>query len=423
MSSDPDIIIQQLSDILRMDERPDRIDSLRHEYLMYRFCTDYVFNLSRTDGLSKIRGFLRKIIELIRAFARSRGVTDDRTMQILCTMYLTSNTLSTGSVLNKWAVIEQIIYVNGNIRELFYLLDEFLHQGCEVMNWFLYQTDCVDNLTIQGLNHSYIEEKIRQNANNMGIQTDALSVGQIQSEILSHLSKSGLAPQTLCQLWNNKNNSNPINRIQSVVEHSRLVPFINHSDVFCIRTLDDRLFAMPKICDDLIRSKKTASDFPTFTSQTIKYPILSDREVDWCKSKNSNYEYDGIIPWRSGCCSYQPLPLTESVIGRVSELYVCANRVTSLSGHTIINLDLFKILDEAFDQSVRSYVIMIMATMIPYGHHSAHEILSPASYFGVDYDLTADTENQIRSLDPLFDPKTLATYQREFDQRFSTKSS
>lgn len=395
MSSDTKIITQHLIDFMRITDVESKSKSIEYEYQMYVYCTKYLDTMKGQQALSRLRLFLSKIIALIRSFALSKGLNDERTHQILCEMYLVSDGLSTGAVMAKWENIEAIVS-EGNVREVFYLIDEFLHQGCEVMNWFLYETNCLENKL--DLNGEYIKSKIEKNASNIGIDVSKFSFKDLQSEVLNHLRKSNINRRSLCQLWNNKVNSNRTNRLQSMVEYARHVPFINHSEAFCLRTLDDKLFMRPNICDDLIRSRRIGTDFPVFTRDLLTSPVLSAREEEWCRNKNTNFDFDQIIPWRSGCCLYQPLG-SDSIIGRISELYVGANRVTSQSGHTIINLDLFSLLDKDFDEWKKSYVVLIMASMIPYGHHSAHEILSSASYYGIEYDLTLDIDEQIKLLD------------------------
>lgn len=418
MSNNPSVILQQLIDILRISNVSDHTNSLKHEYIFYRFCTDYV--QKSQDRLQKLmQPILRKIISLIRLYARFKGIVDPLTTNLLCQMYLTTtNSYSTGSIVDSWTDIEAAIDTNGNIREIFYLIDEFLHQGCAVMNHLLYEADWSDPIFEQ-INQTYLEQKIRLNGTNIGLDSDG-PIDSVRQSIKTKLSTSNLPSNSICQLWNNKNTAHPVNRLQSVVEYNRLVPFLSHSDVFCIRSLDDRLFKVPKICDDKIRSQGISS-FPIFSMSTVTYPALSDRELKWCLTKNPNCMYDQIIPWKSGCCYYQPS--AHSVMNKVSELFSCANRVTSLSGHTIIELDLFKLLDKDFDTHKESYVIYIMASMIPYGHHSAHEILSPASYFGITYDLTADTFSQIKNICPDISDQILLSYEAEFDRLLDIQSS
>lgn len=408
MSFEPRIILAHLKDYVA-EPTPEGIN---HEYIFYRFCTDVIEN-NKDLIENRLRNILSKIIILIKKYLFEKKLeTNELVHEVFITMILTGSGPNTGSILDNWDNVQAVI-TDGNLRELFYVLDEFIHNGCNIMSWFLYERYQDNFKDIPNLNHTFIDNKIKQIAQVIGINPDQK---HIQKEIYNLLNKSKSSNFIKCQLWNNKSNSVPTIRMQSIAEYLRYSQFLNYIDIFCMRSTDDKMFVEKKMCSDYYLAYP--DKFPTFNNKIITSPPLSKREEEWCRKYNPNYDFDGIIPWKSGCCIYQPV--MDSVIGKVSKVYKNANRVTSYSGHTILDLDLFRVFDDEFDYWKEVYVISIMYVMIPYGHHSAHEILSPATYFGIKYSLNKSTETQINDLmmnklGELVSGIDIRIYQSEYD--------
>jgi hypothetical protein len=121
---------------------------------------------------------------------------------------------------------------------------------------------------------------------------------------------------------------------------------------------------------------------------------LSNREKKHARKLNKNFDNDQIIPWKGGCCYYYTNEGT--VTYAISELYN-KPRTTSYSGHTIMELE-FLSLFKNFDSWKEIYVLCIMATMIPYCHHTGHEIFTTSTYWGIKYDIRKDQATNLKNL-------------------------
>lgn len=406
----------------------------RHEYIMYRFSTEFI-SVNNHIIVSHLQTIIKKIVDIIRMFLiEYKKVTNTMTQNIYIATQLTSSGYSrnTGAIPNEWENIEQILNdKDANIREIFCVMDEFIHKSCHIMSWFLYQKyldQYWEKLSIY--NDEKIKSKIRyvteilMGYKDINILSDHVKLKQFVKDNIQNKWADKKLP-SICHLWTDKADTPRTSKLIYLTEYQRYIKFKNMSNAFCYDWVDDSIFQEHRICKD---NNFTDENNPGFLIDNIQLPPLSSRERKWAQTLNPNIVYDKIIPWKGGCCTM--IPHKNTVVYNVTLMYEKATRATSYSGHAIMNMELLSLLDPEFNQWCGIYAMCIIATMVPYCHHSSHEILTSISYCGIPYNLIATTSDIIKNIlgtvpnidiDSMFDK--IDTFGKEFDDILLEKTN
>lgn len=400
------------------------------ETLAYIYSTKFV-DRNQHIILPKLRNLVKKLIDLMKFFYREfKKETDEIAIDECISRILTcEDCQNTGAVKSGNENIQGIIH-NGNIREIFCLFDEFFKSGCHIASWALYcnslndienrfklsRADVIDKLKyvaglITGSNQNFfndeteLERFIRSSFGTKIKSKDGEKYVWEKSDVLSY-----------CNVWNIHEKIYPSHKLLFRLDNLRYANVPKQYNFYDVVLGHAEGQKPPLLCDTDFRVDKKIM---TFDKKKIVYPKISNRELEHLKKYNADIDVNDVVPWKGGCCfTYAN---TSTITGRLSEQFN-KPRITSYSGHAVSDCELIKMLDGDFDGWKVVYSLCIMATMIPYCHHTAHEILSVMTFYGINYDIRLgyyeNFHNIISSIHiPGIDTKTELTFLDEAKQR------
>ena len=267
-----------------------------------------------------------------------------------------------------------------NIRECLCIIDQFIYYGCEPLSWFIYVKFCGNNIPqeLNGLlNNSNINKKICEIAkiisgsNQQWFTIEPKNIVPTKKLIFDMLGKRIRDKDTFDYPWK---------------DNSRICQFLTNAYFFYPNFI---------YSSDIQFQRKTVvkCNRKPFMAKNIAYPPLSKRELSHINNVNSDHANTGIH-WEGGCHYSTP-----NLLG-VSFGLAKANRKDisiSNSRHTIVNMELLSLF-VGFEEWKEIYVFCLMATMIPYCHHTAHEILNASTYKGITYNFKSSYEGNFSNM-------------------------
>ncbi len=372
---------------------------IKEEYIAYKYTTNFVDKFQNVI-VEHILEQINIFVSMIRLYCNENSINFDEF--IVEKLTASPDSKNTGAIPKKLSSINEILNYSGkngetrpNIRELFFIIDEIIHNCCKIVSWITYVKFCSDTLDLQLKNQLSIE-----NINLKLIFMAELITGAKQEwfnniDILKKFIKTTLGTKyseydgkeqsiknkyaweasgypTMCHGWAMPERTYDTHKLLFYMEYQR-----KSKEPGPYSWWDTRDFTPPCLCNDICRQNKK------YFAYNISKPPLSEREIDHIRSNNPNFNNDQTIPWLGGCCYYYASKNTTTY--RVSELYN-KPRATSYSGHTSMDLEFFSYF-KSFEMWKEVYILCIMATMIPYCHHTAHEIFVTATHWGIEYDL------------------------------------
>lgn len=382
--------------------KPNNIECQKEEMFSYVFSTQLMKKYENVI-LPRLRNLLQKICNIIYDYYKR--FTDDRIAieQAITVMLTCDKCKNTGAVSRTFESIKKVIE-HGNIRELFFLFDEFIHNGCIVMSWLLYTNDIDLIASKYQLSEKNILEKLKYVAEVISGSKQELfnNKHSLESFIRQYLGtkyplydvKGRDSPFTnvypwevpvspsMCSLWNMQDRTYNSHKLLYELENQRYVEFPKQRYMW-IRSLGDAsYFKPPSLCYETSKNYKYV-----YKTDKITNPPLSFNEISYLKKNNRDIDYNKIINWKGGCCYSYVKPNTVSY-----EISKTKNkpRITSYSGHVILEFELLSLFDTEFDQWKELYMFASIATMLPYCHHSTHEILTTVTYWGIKYNIDLD---------------------------------
>lgn len=370
----------------------------KEEMLAYIFVTNFV-NMNQEKILPRLRLLIEKI-KLITSdyFKNHKNQDNENIIEVAIAKLLTCDKCrNTGAVDSNPNNINGIIE-NGNIREIFFILDEFINNGCHVASWLLY-CNRIDNISNKyDLSKQNIINKLKfvaevisgskQSSFNDNIKLEKFIKTYLGTKYSSYSAKGKIYKNiypwetgefpSYCNLWNIQERTYFSHKLLFMIEKQRYSELPETKTPFGFDISDTTTFNPPSICDTYRKNFDMS-----FKASDIKSPTLSSREISYLKKINRDIELNDIILWKGGCCNFyaKDNTITYKLASDKSK-----PRTTSYSGHVISNFELLSLLDPEFESWKEIYLVCIMATMIPYCHHTAHEILSVVTYWGIDYD-------------------------------------
>lgn len=376
---------------------PKTNEIFKEEMLAYIFVTKIV-NMNQEKILPRLRLLIAKI-KLIMGeyFKNHKNEHNENIINVAVAKLLTCDKCrNTGAVDSNPNNIDGIIR-NGNIREIFFIFDEFVNNGCHIASWLLYcnRVDDISNkydLSKQNIidKLKYVAEVIsgsKQKSFDDNLKLEEFIKTYLGTKYSTYSAKGKIYKNiypweagefpSYCNLWNMQERTYHSHKLLFMIEKQRYseLPEIKTPLGFDIG--DTSSFNPPNICNTYHKNFDSG-----FKINDIKLPILSDREISYLKKINRDIELNDIILWKGGCCNYYAKDNTITYKLAKNKM---KPRTTSYSGHVISNFELLSLLDPEFESWKEIYLLCIMATMIPYCHHTAHEILSVVTYWGIDY--------------------------------------
>lgn len=378
------------------------------------FCMEY-----ENVICSKLYAITLKLINIIKSYYLNFHITyyniqngtDTITINAFIANIITIFNVNSGTftlnILNLEETLKQL-----NIREYFTVIDEFIHKGQHIYSWFLYcqELDFIDKYDLNKLNltkkYKFIAETI-SGCNNKKFSDINLS-HQFVKKFLGKkydiylFSKNIYAWQisgspSISELCNLEKEYVHSVRIIHEIEFQRFTNIIDKDAI--LKLWKDEKFSPPTICND----NYGKYDFGLANDMLI-YPKLSQRELININMLDKQYSLEdefeikdkkAIIPWKGGCCYYYTNE--NSITAAISREYI-KPRTTSYSGHTVLDLNLLSILDPDFDKNKYLYIFSILCTMIPFCHHTTHEVLASASFYDIEYDYELNFRDNYKGL-------------------------
>ena len=379
--------------------RPDDDKCIDEEMLAYIFATGVVEHNKGTI-LERLRSLLKKIIKIMVDYYTIFEHEKNKTVyeQAIATILTCKSCRNTGAIKTSFNNILGIIE-DGNIREIFFIIDEFIHRGCFIASWLLYCNPVEKIVNDYGLSrddvlkkYKYVIEVLTGSTNpKYGVQkySEPFIKEFLGTPYVKYSGKYITVnnkypweipyPPSICNLWNMQEKSYFSHKLLFFLEHQRYSDMPQQQNPFNIEIGDTDGFQSPNICYD------TTYEYDRIPHvDDIKMPALSNREKEYMKEFNRDIDYNKLITWKQGCCYYYAKDNT--VTYKISS-NKNKPRIISYSGHIILDFELLSLLDPDFDKWKGIYLLCIMATMIPYCHHSTHELFSTATYWGIDYDI------------------------------------
>jgi len=372
----------------------------REEMLAYMFVTQFVQNNAEII-LPKLRKIMQMVVKVSNDyFQQHMGEQNQNIIDVAVATVLTCEKChNTGAIDSNWGTIEQTMR-EGNVRELFFVFDEFVHNGCYIGSWLLYCHPIDFIVTTYDLSRQnvilklkYVAEVIAGSKQSLFDEDDKLELfiktylgtkydkyrgkGKEYTDVYPW--EVGEFP-SYCNLWNMQERTYFSHKLLFLIEYQRNIEFTKQKTPFGFQLGDASVFDQPPICN------ARSANF-SFKVDEIQLPPISSREYNYYKKTNRDIADNKIILWKSGCCSsyVKDETVTYKLAADMSK-----PRVTSYSGHVITDLELLSLFDVEFELWKEIYMICVMATMIPYCHHSAHEIFSVCTYWNIPYDIEQD---------------------------------
>jgi len=371
----------------------------KEEMLGYLFTTRFADQYQDVI-LPKLRQIVSNLVKITYDFySKFKRETRRKVIEVCIAELLTCDKCrNTGAVTSDFANIVGIIK-DGNIREIFFVMDEFIHNCCFIMSWLLYCHDIDHLVKTYGLSEENIMLKLKyvaeiisgskqKNFSNktylqnfirtcLGTKYDNYAgKGKIYHNIYPW---EVVETPSICHLWNMQERTYYSHKLLFQLEYQRNADHPKQYKPYGVEIGDTSVFDPPDICYD---NKKSYRD--SIKIDDVQLPPLSLRELNFLKQTNRDVEINRLANWKGGCCYYYVK--NDTVTYKIS-LDKHKPRMTSYSGHIILDFELLSLLDPDFESWKGIYLLIIMATMIPYCHHSTHEIFSTATYWGIDYDI------------------------------------
>ncbi|AYV84970.1 MAG: hypothetical protein Satyrvirus1_56 [Satyrvirus sp.] len=397
--------LKDIENFIRSTIYPKNVNFQREEILAYVFVTKFVDRYQQ-EILTRLRNLLTKIIKIMDSYYKNFEHEENSNVRnvAIAKGFDCGKCKNTGAVKPEY---ENIIGItkDGNIREIFFLFDEFVHKCCFIMSWLLYCHTINQIVQEYGLSETdiikklkFVAEVISGSKQKKFDDTKYLEnfIRKFLGEKYKKYSGKGktytnyypwqiLETPSICNLWDIQEKEYTAHKLLYTIEYPRYIDMPKQLKPYFIEMGDPSKFDPPNIC---FESSGTFKHVPTLDQ--IKLPPLSDREISFLKINNREIEINRKINWKGGCCYYYPKD--ETVSYKISTDKI-KPRMTSYSGHNILEFELLSLLDPDFEDWKIVYLLCIMATMVPYCHHSAHEIFSTATYFGIDYDIDSNYYN------------------------------
>jgi hypothetical protein len=304
-----------------------------------------------------------------------------------------------------------------NIRELMCIIDEIIHHNCDVIAWLVlevtnnqsnehskYSRDTELQNLILNFDESSLQTKrdfafeVITNQNSECVAKPQIneilsSVYRTFDTYLGHETKEekNVNPwlmadvfPSLCHLMTTPMRMLRHQQVLSYHEAQRLsdYPIVNPQNA-TFRNRNQNNFR-----SDEERFKNSQEDIVELSEKHI-FPPLSKREKEYFAK-----QHGGKIPWKGGS-QYFPSN-TDIVTTFISKKYN-KSRTTSYSGHVILEAEFFYLFKH-FSDLKEVIVVCTMASMIPYCHHTAHEILSSSTNFGIPYNIISSIGENIEIL-------------------------
>lgn len=417
--------INLIKTFLKSYIKPQKPQVLKGTYIAYRFSTYFVEKYH--DQINNhILKLIKIFVEICKLYCLENSISDHNEY-ILNILTTEDKSRNTGSIGKNIKFLKEILDQTGepaNIRELFCIIDEIIHNGCEVISWLLFVKYCSDSLPeniVGELNSKCIYKKLifiaetitggKQNFFNNQVELKKYIYELLGTKYPVYKGKHPYLNNdypwkakgfpSVCHLWGTQERTYSTHKLLFNIEFQR-----SSNETGIYKWWDTMGYNAPTIC------KYPEANNIAFISDDITMPKLTSRELNHAKSLNKNFDEDHVVPWKGGCCYYHTT--TDTITYKISEMYNKA-RTTSYSGHTVMDLEFLSLFKD-FDDWKEVYILCIIATMLPYCHHTDHEILTVSTYWDIDYDITKDQKSNLIYLIEKLYKKNILNFDLEIDK-------
>lgn len=425
-------ILEKLNNYFKSIIYPKNDDNLLNklvsqEMYSYFFCS-FFCQKNEQIIMPLLKSIVKKIILIIKNYY-NKFHTEYYKTQNSSKLTLDAFIINVITVLNKNsgsftinAINFDDLYDNINLRQAILVIEEFIHNGKHIYSWFLYNQELTDILELD-INVVYLTKKYKficevisgsQQKKFDNLEYAHSFVKQfLGKKYEKYLFESNIYPwqfnetpsiNELCNLAPAYMHS--IKEIHDI-EFQRFTNYLSHSAQKKIYNTEE--YSPSTICNDVYGKYDIG-----LTNDMLIYPKLSSLELEQINVLDNQYLLESqtsanninsqqkrmYIPWKGGCCYYYTNE--NSVTAEISRQLI-KPRTTSYSGHTILDLNLMSILDPNFEKTKYIYIFAILCSMIPFCHHTTHEVLCPATFYGIDYDIELNFQDNYRNFCSVFD--------------------
>lgn len=400
--------------------KPNNEKTIYNEHIAYKFVCNF-FQKYENKIIPLIQKKIRYYINIIEEYCNAFNFSKDKYLLDNLFVSIDKKSQNSGAVLPSIKNLHDMINTpNTNIRELYCVIDEILHNCCDAISWYFYTQYCTivnpNNLltndsqicdklrfiatVITGSNQKWFDNPITLKMfinKTLGVKYDTYSG---KSTIINNTYpwNNKKSFPSVCHLWFSQERTYPTHKLLFKIEYQRYVD--RENDEY----FDNKKFNPSLYCDE-----KCGYSENQILISDIYHPVLTARELEYmneyksryssCKEKSLN-----TVTWKGGCCYYYAHENT--ITYKISELFN-KPRTTSYSGHTIMEMELFYIFDD-FPIYKELYILCTCYSMIPYCHHTYHEIMLMGNSYNINYNITKSYESNINKLINSFNHQLLA---------------